>query len=262
MVRSLAVAIAALAVALAAGCEPTVIVGSRFCATSPDAGPDVDATAPIETPWSTSFEDGFCDYAAPRGFCFGTGTTSFTRVTSPVRSGRYAAAFFVQSDVDGGSQVRCVQEGTFPAAAYYGAWYYIPSPAQNPNNNNWNLFFFQGGDAGGALGKLWDVSLFNSKDGGLHPTIRNYFPSPSLATADGPPITLDQWFHLEVYFKRAADSSGELSLWQDGEMVVHFTGVPTDDTNWGQWYVGNLATGLVPAASTVYVDDVTISAAP
>ena len=42
-------------------------------------------------------------------------------------------------------------------------------------------------------------------------------------------------------------------------MAVHLTGLVTDDTDWGQWYVGNLADALVPPASTVYVDDVTIS---
>ena len=32
----------------------------------------------------------------------------------------------------------------------------------------------------------------------------------------------------------------------------------TDDSNFGQWYVGNYADGLEPADSTLYVDDVTI----
>ena len=32
----------------------------------------------------------------------------------------------------------------------------------------------------------------------------------------------------------------------------------TDDSRWGQWFVGNYATALSPPSSTVYVDDVTI----
>jgi hypothetical protein len=74
-----------------------------------------------------------------------------------------------------------------------------------------------------------------------------------------PPIPIGQWFHLEVYFKRASDATGEITLWQDSAMAVHLTGLVTDPTGWGQWYVGNLADHLVPPASTVYVDDVTIS---
>ena len=40
--------------------------------------------------------------------------------------------------------------------------------------------------------------------------------------------------------------------------AVNVTGLVTDPTDWGQWYVGNWADNLTPPASTVYVDDVTI----
>lgn len=65
--------------------------------------------------------------------------------------------------------------------------------------------------------------------------------------------------HLEVYFKRAKDATGEITLWQDSTEAVHLTGLATDPTDWGQWYVGNLANDLLPPNQTVYVDDVTIS---
>jgi hypothetical protein len=258
-IRALAVRSTATAflAALAAACEPTVVVGSRFCAAPPDAGPpDADGTGPVDLPWSTGFEPGFCDYAAPKGFCFGTGASTYTLVTSPVHSGLYAAAFTVQTDVDGGSQVRCVQQGTFPSAAYYGAWYYVPATAQN--TGLWNLLHFQGGVPGQTLHGLWDVSLVSLSDGGLHTTFFDFLGGPTPEASAVPPIPIGQWFHIEVYFKRAMDSTGELSMWQDGVQAVHLTGIQTDDTNWGQWYVGNLATALVPPSSTVYVDDVTI----
>jgi hypothetical protein len=53
--------------------------------------------------------------------------------------------------------------------------------------------------------------------------------------------------------------TGEITLWQDSAMAGHLTRLAADPTDWGQWYVGNLADHLVPPASTVYVDDVTIS---
>lgn len=34
----------------------------------------------------------------------------------------------------------------------------------------------------------------------------------------------------------------------------------TDDSTWGQWYVGNLASDLEPVDSTLFVDDLTVSA--
>jgi hypothetical protein len=42
--------------------------------------------------------------------------------------------------------------------------------------------------------------------------------------------------------------------------LFDLTNILTDDSSVGQWYVGNLATGLTPPASTLYVDDVTIRA--
>jgi hypothetical protein len=158
----------------------------------------------------------------------------------------------------GGSQVRCVQQGVFPSEAYYGAWYYIPALAQN--SGLWNLFHFQGGVPGQTLGGKWDVSLVNSSDGGaLQIVFFDFLTGSTPSTAAAPPIPIGQWFHIEVYFKRAKDTTGELTLWQDSVMAVHLTGLVTDDTDWGQWYVGNLATALAPPASTIYVDDVTIS---
>jgi hypothetical protein len=73
-----------------------------------------------------------------------------------------------------------------------------------------------------------------------------------------PSIPIGQWFHIEVYFKRAKDTTGAITLLQDGVTAVSLTGLVTDPTDWGQWYVGNWADNLMPPVSTVYVDDVTI----
>ncbi len=247
--------------ALPAACEPTVIIGARVCPQSPnDGGTPANPEAGVALPWSTGFEDGFCDYAPPLGFCYETGSASYTLVTSPVHSGRYAAAFTVSSDTDGGSQVRCVEQGVFPSAAYYGAWYLVPSVAVN--SGNWNLLYFQGGVPGQRLHGLWNISLVNLSDGGLHVSFFDFLTGTTSDASAVPPIPIGQWFHLEVYFKRASDTGGALTVWQDSTPVANLTGIATDDTNWGQWYVGNLANALSPPGSTVYVDDVTIASAP
>jgi hypothetical protein len=249
--------------AVVCACDPTVIVGTRFCATSvpADAGATPDPDASVPSAWSTGFEDGFCDYALPLGFCYSVGPASYSVVTSPVHSGQYAAAFALHGVADAGvAQVRCVQQGVFPSAAYYGAWYYVPAWAKN--SDNWNLLHFRG-TTGQNSHNLWEVSLVNLGDGGpLHVTFFDDLARMTADTSAAPPIPIGQWFHLEVYFKRAKDTTGELSLWQDGLMAMHLTGLVTDDTDWEQWYVGNLASALAPPASTVYVDDVTISSTP
>ena len=123
------------------------------------ADPDPDASVGA---WTTGFEDGFCDYTLPTGYCYAAGG-SYSLVTSPVHSGRYAAAFTAVAVGDasaGPVQARCVQQGVFPSAAYYGAWYYVPAEAVK--DGGYNLFHSQGVGPGTAGSNLWDVSLVDT----------------------------------------------------------------------------------------------------
>jgi hypothetical protein len=289
--------------ALTSGCDPTVIIGARVApdataddgaaavedAKGPvgfdspvdgeaadatadadggadgmmcgDGGASEDASAPVAFPWTTGFENGLCAYTSPSGFCIATGSGSITLVTSPVHSGQYAAAFVVGGDVDAsGAQARCVRQGTFPTAAYYGAWYYLPAfPANRPL---WNLWHFQAGTPQAQHG-LWDVSLVNWPDGSVHLSMFDFLNGITVNPTGVPPIPIGRWFHIEMYFKRANDTTGELAMFQDGALAASLVGVRTDDTNWGQWYVGNLeAIASSAPLSTVYVDDIAMSAQP
>jgi hypothetical protein len=243
-------------------CSPTAVIGTRFCETAPavEGGPVPDPTLSISLPWSTGFEDGLCGYAAPMGFCYGAGSGTYSVVTSPVHSGRYAAAFHVYSQADGGSQVRCVLQGVLPASAYYGAWYFIPVPPEI--NGVWNLFHFMSGLPEGGTRPFWDVSLSGAIDAGIRANLVDFMSGGTIEAGTVPPIPIGQWFHIEVYFRHAKDNTGELSLFQDGVEVetIHLDGAQADDSVWAQWYVGNWVSALQPPASTVYVDDITVSA--
>jgi hypothetical protein len=224
-----------------------------------DAAPTPDPDASVGA-WTTGFEDGFCDYASPTGFCYTAGPGSYSLVTSPVHSGKYAAAFTAQAVGDasvGPGQARCVEQGVFPSAAYYGAWYYVPAEAVN--NGTYNLLHFQGAVPDGGR-SLWDVSLANTGSGGpLHIILYDFLNGMAPNANAVPPIPIGQWFHIEVYFKRAKDATGTLALLQDGTMAVNLTGLVTDPTDWGQWYLGIWADSLTPPASTIYVDDVSVA---
>ncbi len=256
-----------LAGAVGPGCSPSVVVGDWTCAEAVDpadaAASSADGGA-LDMPWSTSFEDGFCDYSAALGYCYAAGDSSYTIVSSPVHSGRYAAAFAVDSRATPftGMQTRCVRQGILPTTAYYGAWYFVP--AVQTNAHTWNLFHFEGGDGPNeTLHALWDVSLVNALDGGLRLAVFDFFGGGSLKqTSVVPDIPIGAWFHLEFFFHRAADTTGEVAVYQDGQVALDLTGLVTDDSSWGRWHVGNLADSLAPPLSTVYVDDVTIRATP
>jgi hypothetical protein len=265
--RALSRGVLALAASCCFACQPTVNIGQWTCpastanASTTDAGPAdaggmTSADDPITLPWSTSFENRFCDFTPPSGFC--TQPVQYTIVTSPVRSGHYAAAFTVVAADGGLQQSRCVRQGVLPTEAYYGAWYYIPTTATN--SQLWNLFHFLSSDRQNGT---WDVSLSDNTDGGpVDLLVLNFLwpnnpPAPHILS--GPPVPIGSWFHLEFYFKRAKDATGETALYLDGTRVIDFPNVITDTGDSGQWYVGNLATGLAPPDSTLYVDDITIA---
>jgi hypothetical protein len=213
---------------------------------------------PLVVPWSTGFEDGFCGYEDGAGFCFADPDSTRRVVTSPVHSGAFAAAFEMPANGASGSrQTRCIREGELPAEAYYGAWYYVPSDLTAAHS--WNLFHFQGGEAGQFLSGLWDVSM-DDGSGVLTAFIFDAVNKRRYDQTAAIPIPKDRWFQLEFYLKRAPDTSGELALYQDGQEVIRRAGIITDDSPFGQWYVGSFAGALapIPSTSSVYVDDVSV----
>ena len=252
-------------------CEPKLVVGKKKvveaqgCVPADGGGAGAPSTeALVEIGWSTGFENGFCDYQPPLGFCYADPGAAHEIVNAPVHSGRSAAAFRVTSDLDG-RQTRCVREGTLPADAVYGAWFYVPALAENAIN--WNLIHFQGGAAAPLFHNLWDVSLANADDGSLVLYVRDFMNgSPGSGDARFPetqrPIPIGAWFHVEFRLRRAADATGLVALYQGDALLLEVPDIVTDDSELGQFYVGNLVGAITPPESTVYVDDVTVSASP
>jgi hypothetical protein len=235
-------------------CKPALVVGAYQCpAETAEAGALPSDTDPITVPWETGFENGPCDYAQVAGFCYRWPPVDFRIVDRPVHSGRYAAEITVVTGTDGGSQPqgRCVRQGVLPVEAYYGAWYLIPKTATNAGL--WNLFHFQGGSD--SIHGLWDVSLSNGANGELNLVVFNFLNG---STGTSPAIPIGRWFHVVFYLKRAKDKTGTAALYLDDQKVVELTNLVTDDTDWAQWYVGNLADNVEPPECTVYLDDVTI----
>jgi hypothetical protein len=214
----------------------------------------------VTVPWSTGFENGLCDYGSVHGYCYADGGASYELVSSPVHGGQSAMAFTVDT-TDGDSHTRCVIEGQFPSSGYYSAWYLLPDVPIN--SGNWNLVHFRGGALPSIpsvppLHNLLDVSVESTEELDPRLYVFNFLGDGITRATDPPLIPIGDWFHIEIYWKRAADMTGEVALYQDGELMLELTDVRTDDTDWAQWYVGNLATRLVPRVSTVYVDDVEI----
>lgn len=267
-----ALLLAALLIATTA-CEPQLVVGeySLECESAELVGAQAGAggersfrrpspTEPLPGTWGTGFENGFCDYAAASGYCFVAPNAGYATVTSPVRSGRYAAAYTLATDnALTGNQSRCALGGQLPAEGRYGAYFFIPeSPTAAAN---WNLIHFRGFDDGGSHG-LWDVSLILQDDGSLRVYVFDHLRMLVRNATRVPAVPVRAWFKLEVSLKRASDDSGSFTLYQDDQVALELTDLTTDDSTYGEWYLGNLAGSLTPSDATLYVDDVFLREAP
>ncbi|HYP89091.1 MAG TPA: heparin lyase I family protein, partial [Polyangiaceae bacterium] len=233
-------------------------VGEWTCSEDGSVKTPPAATAPVALEWSTGFENRFCDYTELAGFCYASDAASYELVTAPVHHGRFAAAFKLTGEESSDAHTRCVRQGVLPAEAYYGAWYYVPSAPTKAVN--WNLFHFRGGSAVTSTDGFLDVSLVNS-NGSLRLAVygRDYHPIGD--AADSPPFRTERWIHVQLFLKlRQGTNGGEVALYQDGNVVLDVAELSTNDSTYGQWYLGNLGSGLTPPDSTLYVDDVTISA--
>jgi hypothetical protein len=262
------IVVASLALALNA-CAPDAVIGADpptdggSVTVIADAALDGDAgLTPIPFPWSTSFENGVegtGDYMAAQSFCYEitpAGTYNQVGAPSPVHSGSHSLSFTVVTD-GGEAQARCILSGVLPQAAYYGAWYFIPATATNLGN--WNLIHFQGSTGpSGPVQQLWDVSLANDSSGALRLSAYDFVNTETPDAAAVPPIPINTWFHIGVYWVRDADAGGRFAVYQNDAAVFDLSGIKTDTTAWGQFFVGNLATSLSPSSETLYVDDVSV----
>jgi hypothetical protein len=245
-------------------CEPEVVVGDWPCATASLERANGEAGAagtslPVELPWSTSFEEGFCGYSDVRGFCYADADPddeaddAWYKISSAqAHSGRASAAFRI-STAGAGQQSRCVREGILPSEAYYGAWFLIPESVDRAVN--WNLMHFRGGD---DLHGLWDVTVGRAADGGLFLYVFDFLHQTMRMREGAPRLPVGEWFRVVFFLRRAADDTGEVRLYQDDQLLLRLTNIATDDSSWGQWYSGNFANALSPSDATIYMDDVTI----
>ena len=251
---------------LVSGCQPELVVG-KVVESSTCSAPDVGAgggsgDGTIDIGWSTSFENGFCDYTRVGGSCYNLADASYAIVEEPApHTGSSAAAFSVTTDASGDDkQTRCSLKGTLPPDAVYGAWFYVPALAQN--TGNWNLFHFRDAAKPPPAPGLWDVSLGNTDDGNLVLYLFDFLNGGgvSFPTGSSPQVPIATWFHVRFRLRRATDATGEVQLYQDDVLVMSLTNVITDPSESAVWFVGNLADALMPPQATLYVDDVSVTA--
>ncbi|MDP8924330.1 MAG: polysaccharide lyase [Chloroflexota bacterium] len=140
-------------------------------------------------------------------------------------------------------------------ALYYSAWYYIPEKVR-VDGWWWLMEWKSEGSYNAKLG----LAVANRSDGAMYIGLGRgsdsgggWWPQ-SVAN-----LPVGRWFHLEVYYKKAADATGRVTVWQDGVRIIDLAGVQTANSSDLGWAVINYGQYTRPADVEIYIDDVTIS---
>lgn len=152
------------------------------------------------------------------------------------------------------------REQPSPPEAYYGAWFFIPASVEIRSWLSLLHFGFHRSASAQDTLPVWDFNVHPSSDGSLiarlfqsEPAVKNYEQSNPI------PVPVGRWVHFEIMCRKAADATGRLTVWQDGQQILDLTNVVTAPTEWLQWDAGGGSNDIAPSPATVYFDDATIS---
>ncbi len=214
--------------------------------------------------WSATFEAGDLSEWSGDGhggaFVVDNVSVAPSATLALAHRGRYAGMATV-APVPGTTSINYLfRDQPSEPAAYYSAWFYIPSSF---TVKSWlSLIHFNGSASGDGknLSALWDLNLYPRPDGSLVAHLYDFFVTQTNLEQTFPvPVPVATWVHFEVLLRKAADATGEIAVWQDGVSILDHRNAVTAPTDWVQWDAGVSSDDVAPSAATVYVDDAAIS---
>lgn len=179
--------------------------------------------------------------------------------TAMAHSGRYSGLMEIAPTASMASTNYLFRNQPSPAAAYYSAWFYVPSTIVV---GSWlSLTHFSGSQTGDGknLFALWDVNLYALPGGGLAAQLYDYVNQVNSRQPTPVPVPLDAWVQFEMFVSKATDATGEVTVWQDDTLILQRTAVSTAPNDWLQWDAGGASDDISPTPADVYMDDAAIS---
>lgn len=229
-----------------------------------------------------------CKY--PGGGIFNTGgKEAIAQATDLIaHSGRYSAQATIRGAVraaNGNRAVRLMRwtdrpwdhGGQYlPKSAYYSVWFFLPKaynankyPPWDPGDGGWwNIFQFKADDEAGESQPIWSLNVYHDDaTGTLDLGLYSHVNVPaSIEQIKPKPIPIGRWFHLEAFYRVSYEKQGEITIWQDGQRILHAGNVKTAiclENEHAVWGIGNytdhIAGGKTEGSCSIYFDDAVIS---
>jgi hypothetical protein len=139
---------------------------------------------------------------------------------------------------------------------YYSTWFYFP--ARYSVTNFWNIFQWKS-KTSSRNDPFFVVNVGNRPDGSMYLYMYDWQNRASHGQ-QAVNLPVGQWVQIEAYYQCAADSTGHVTVWQDGALLFDVPNVPTRYADGDcQWSVDNYSDGIGPKTASLYIDDAAIS---
>jgi hypothetical protein len=264
-------AVSAPACVLLGGPAPQATVTPPVPQAGPEAGPVTPGPgqlAPIsegDVVWHTSFETGDLGDLQIHGDFVRQGDGQFYLVTPHAHTGKYSVALTIDTRAwssTGAHAAYLFYWDQLPEDGYYySAWYYVPSGVVP--HDWWNVWQWKS-TYDGNTDNSWPVFVLDiqrrSQDLAL--TLIHKLPGqePTTHTQRLASVPTDRWFHIEAFYRRATDETGQVIVWQDDQEIFSISNVQTTlDDNTIYWSINNYTDRIEPDPCRIYVDDMAIS---
>jgi hypothetical protein len=189
---------------------------------------------------------------------FNSGVSHSEASTDVAHSGGWSTKMIISTPSSPESGVRLFrwcESRTYPQL-YYSVWFYIPQSYDVPNW--WNLFQWKS-KTSSRNDAFYNLNIGNLQDGSMQFYLWDWQNRRSY-TQSVANVPVGRWFQVEAYYSCAADQSGRVMFWQDGQLLFDIPNVPTRYADGDcQWSVNNYSDALSPTPSTIFIDDAAIS---
>ncbi len=186
---------------------------------------------------------------------FNTGTGSVEASTDVARSGSYSLKLSIAGASGVTQAARILRWHDTPVAGYYSVWFDFPQvyhPAEW-----WNVLQFKSQSATDNV-PTWVLNVGNRPDGSMYFYLWDGLTNTSYSPLHHVDLPLNSWFQVKVFFRRATDKTGRITVWQGSDLLFDVDQVQTaiaDNTHFG---VGNYTDDITPSDPVIYADDAVI----
>jgi hypothetical protein len=208
-----------------------------------------------QTLWSASVEGGNLNEWSQNdcGGEFNSGNADTVASMEQAR-GTWAAKMTYFGGASGTRMFRWCEPQRNPEL-YYSAWFYFPQ-TYTPSLF-WNIFQWKS-KTSSVNDPFYVLNVGNRTDGSMNLYLYDWQRRISHATSAVIPV--GRWIRIEAFYKCAADNTGRVAFWLDGQLLLDITGRSTRYSDGDcQWSIDNYSDGINPTPATFYVDDLSIA---